>query len=1356
MEKRLVIRDLEVDNFKSYAGTHIIGPFHKTFTAVIGPNGSGKSNVIDAMLFVFGKTAKKIRLDKLAELIHNSAAHPDVTRAAVTVNFVEIEEVDLHDPDQRVEVPGSQLSIMREVFSNGHSQYYINNERSNQKDVVQLLTKRGVDLEHNRFLILQGEVEQIALMKPKAEKEGEEGLLEYFDDLIGTSKYIDQIADATKLSEQRQEERLAQLDSLRKVQGERQALEGAKDSTISFVTKDNHLQTLLSIMCQLKMAELEEQLREPRKIVAEIDGKIATEEEHIKGIDNSSKVLQQKIKEALKNLASLEKSHESLTTKRQEAEEQLSATKAGADDADKQRKKERDKLKKLQEDIAKLKEALDNGKRDQTIAEQHRSDAVKHVAELEPQYEAATDQLQAELKPLRQRYDSLIREYAPFEARMTEAEQALQTAKTRLVALEQGLAKKNEELAGCTEDVSAKQRRADDLKAAIHECEKSSSDGNDTALTLEAQLQQAVKKKYAVNAAIESIKSELRQGESDDKVSQFLFGQRSLRGYFGTLRQLGKIDDSYDIAAGVAGANVWGFHVVDNKQTADDAIRLLKENNVGRGNFIVLQQIEGEFRGKMDAHFTSPDPNAKRLFDLIKPTDNKFAIAFYFAVRDTLVVQDLTLARKLGLANTPRFRSVTMRGELVEPSGVMTGGGKTAPPGAKLRAAHAPIDKAAVRDQLQTLQKELMDAVAAEKDLQQRLSSSAAATANKRASAQRLHAMNAELQTLLGALAALADRKAALTEQLQQQKRTSSTQKAELEKRVTAAEEQVAKASKQQAATKAQLDALKSQIDGVGGDAYRKLKADLESERTQLSDQEKKLQEIKKVMQKSRVTLERKSQECDETNAKLEQATTAVSDEQKEEVKKMAKLVDDLSKQCNTVKKELQDQVAVRDDLLEEQRTAEESKRAAKKRSDDLKREREQKMEEMGQKLQEVQKFETKIAACEQKIRENVRDFGLSTLQRKSDDGENENGEDRAASENPEGDESAEPNKKRRVEKDNIRHSGDAEVLSKNEDPEPEDTEAAMANYTTRVSCEELGKYNFDHSRYLAKELSEELKRLQSTIDFKAVGTVALEKDNEYRQQKKEYDRVLDDAVKAEKLMEELKQRRKEEFLVSFNLIQTKLKEVYQTLTHGGDAEIELVDIQDPFEGISFIVRPPKKSWKIVSNLSGGEKTLASLSLVFALHHVKPTPVYVMDEIDAALDFRNVSIVARYVLERAVGAQFIIISLRNNMFELAHQLVGICKTGDCTRSVTLDPRAASREIERRVMLLTAKGPAKGATTQDSQHSPKSLEAAASQRASQQSAPVANRASLTTEPARAAQQVKKRGRQQEGGEIEPAS
>jgi len=125
----------------------------------------------------------------------------------------------------------------------------------------------------------------------------------------------------------------------------------------------------------------------------------------------------------------------------------------------------------------------------------------------------------------------------------------------------------------------------------------------------------------------------------------------------------------------------------------------------------------------------------------------------------------------------------------------------------------------------------------------------------------------------------------------------------------------------------------------------------------------------------------------------------------------------------------------------------------------------------------------------------------------------------------------------------------------------------------------------------------------------------------------------------------------------------------------GGDADLDFVDSNDPFsEGILFRVRPPKKNWKAMSMLSGGEKTLSSLALVFALHHYKPTPIYIMDEIDAALDFKNVSIVANYIKQRTQNAQFLVISLRNFMFEIADRLVGIYKTDNQTKSVFIDPR----------------------------------------------------------------------------------
>lgn len=87
---RLTIHKLVLVNFKSYAGRQEIGPFHKSFSAIVGPNGSGKSNTIDALLFVFGYRASKMRQGKLSELIHNSAGKDNLESCSVEVWFREI------------------------------------------------------------------------------------------------------------------------------------------------------------------------------------------------------------------------------------------------------------------------------------------------------------------------------------------------------------------------------------------------------------------------------------------------------------------------------------------------------------------------------------------------------------------------------------------------------------------------------------------------------------------------------------------------------------------------------------------------------------------------------------------------------------------------------------------------------------------------------------------------------------------------------------------------------------------------------------------------------------------------------------------------------------------------------------------------------------------------------------------------------------------------------------------------------------------------------------------------------------------------------------------------------------------
>lgn len=191
---------------------------------MVGPNGSGKSNVIDALLFVFGYRANKMRQGKLSELIHNSAKYPNLNSCSVEVHFEEIIDSDIPGKKHDI-VPNSQLIVSRQALKNNSSKYYINERTSTYSDVTSLLRKRGIDLDHKRFLILQGEVESIALMKPKAKDEHDDGLLEYLEDIIGTSKYKDIISKANENLEKINEVRAEKLNRVKFVAKERESLE---------------------------------------------------------------------------------------------------------------------------------------------------------------------------------------------------------------------------------------------------------------------------------------------------------------------------------------------------------------------------------------------------------------------------------------------------------------------------------------------------------------------------------------------------------------------------------------------------------------------------------------------------------------------------------------------------------------------------------------------------------------------------------------------------------------------------------------------------------------------------------------------------------------------------------------------------------------------------------------------------------------------------------------------------------------------------------------------------------------------------------------------------------------------------
>ena len=291
-QPRLMIQRMVLENFKSYAGKQEIGPFDKNMSSVVGPNGSGKSNVIDSMLFVFGFKSNKMRQSKLSELIHTSEKHPALQYARVAVYFQDI--IDREDGGYDV-VPGSCLEVSREARRDNSSKYMVNGKTSNFTDVTKLLRQRGIDLDHNRFLILQGEVEQISMMKPKAPSPHEEGILEYLEDIIGSNCHVAPIEEAQKATEVLNDQRAAKLNSLKASEHQMQQLEGSKTEAEQFIRTEAQLNEKRAAMYQKYAQQSQANVEEVQQKRSELEARQADEAE--------------KAKESTEKLAALEKAH---------------------------------------------------------------------------------------------------------------------------------------------------------------------------------------------------------------------------------------------------------------------------------------------------------------------------------------------------------------------------------------------------------------------------------------------------------------------------------------------------------------------------------------------------------------------------------------------------------------------------------------------------------------------------------------------------------------------------------------------------------------------------------------------------------------------------------------------------------------------------------------------------------------------------------------------------------------------------------------------------------------------------------------------------------------------------------------
>jgi len=212
--------------------------------------------------------------------------------------------------------------------------------------------------------------------------------------------------------------------------------------------------------------------------------------------------------------------------------------------------------------------------------------------------------------------------------------------------------------------------------------------------------------------------------------------------------------------------------------------------------------------------------------------------------------------------------------------------------------------------------------------------------------------------------------------------------------------------------------------------------------------------------------------------------------------------------------------------------------------------------------------------------------------------------------------------------------------------------------------AEVIGGEEFEGELPSIDEIKRRINEIEKMLEkMQPVNLRALEEYERQDERRKKFEEDISKLKEQKKnlikLEEEIKKKKKESFFKVFTKINENFKEIYRELA-GGEGELLLENPDEPFEGGLFIrVKPAGKRTLSLNALSGGEKSIASLSFIFALQAYNPSPFYVLDEVDMFLDEKNAGKVANMIASRSQKAQFIVISLRRVTLQKANHIYGV-------------------------------------------------------------------------------------------------
>ncbi|CAF3075869.1 unnamed protein product [Rotaria socialis] len=1252
------LKYVEIDNFKSYKGHIVIGPLRK-FTAIIGPNGSGKSNLMDAISFVLGEPTKSLRVRKLSELIHGAPINKPVSnRASVGLVFVSITSNESGDRSEH------EKRFQRFIIGNA-SEYRVDGRQLSAAEYNEELENMGIIPKAKNFLIFQGQVESIAMKTPKE-------FTAMFEELSRSGELREEYEQAKQEKNKAEHDTHANFQKKKGVEKQKKEVRLEKEVAQKYAALKSQYDEL---QLQLKLFQLyhnKQELIEKRDIAEK-------KRDEVMKLEKRKEISDDEIKNKKKELAICNKELATDEQKIKELEAQINKNrptyiKAKENSAHHQKKLDLAKKTLLAaekthaahgEEVEKYEADLREVERYQKEYEdklQDESQSIGRNLALEEnqmkEYRRLKEEASQLMTQFSEEYDSVDRQQQVDRTNLEQEQRSQRDHMARIKQTESRIDELNgkiDKLAGYMADL---ERELGDKQASAQLLEREVTDGRRRCTELEEELDQ-------VNKEMGEARSDRNETSRAQRRAELIENLKQFPGVYGRLIDLCEpTHKRFQMAiTKVLGRNMDSI-IVERETTVQSCLRYMKEHRYEPETFLPLDYIKVSPINEQLRELQDPK-NVKLVLDVIK-YDRQYYKALLYACGNALVCDNDDDARRLAYeSGGQKYKVVSLNGTLFSKSGVISGGSSELKARAK-RWDEKHLDGLRMRkdklfDEYKEQQKkkrreaELINARAQLQQLESRLRYS---RTDKETAEKKLRILiEKDLLDFQGKLAQYDPRINALQASIGEREKVISKLRMEKNKiedvvfvefckQIHVANIRVYEDRELQAAEKRAQERLEFENQKT------KIQTMLEFERSRDTDGH-----VEQITQEV-TSLEDALQRC-----------------QKNE-KKYRKIIEDLQHEIADIKDRLIDHKKKIE--FQDRDIADCTKRAAQLNKDyNEQRKRLQLIDSDIEKLRSDRHNYYRTAKLNEislPFRGNAGSMAAISL------AETSSSDDTSVVSSQTQNNSSTTmlmTQSSAATDFSTLSNGDGMMASQQDTKHIYDLEDRFDLNFKRLR-DELKKINYEQvdkeEKLLIKQMSDIEIQLQkhlpqtSTIDARTRDVrTTFELTNA------EFELARNAAKRARQTFEKVKKERYDRFNALYEHVSSCIDEIYKSLTNSQAAVACLTaeDAEEPYRGgITYNCVAPGKRFQAMENLSGGEKTVAAICLLFALRSFKPAPFFLLDEVDAALDNTNIGKVADFIREQSASEfQCIVISLKEQFYSRADALVGIYpEPGDCITS----------------------------------------------------------------------------------------